>query len=221
MNTFWECLHHLYLTYKIQKKCTNDLESSRKSDIQLKACKLHSYQFQILPKQKQKFKAGIKLITFQIIILAAPTTAPSGHVWIPITKAWSGPLNIGDKARWKVLKIQLICSDKFSKISPKMFGFHQALAYWGACLPYCLNWGPKKHSAYQSAYPDLESVTQFGHANSHSRVRGCGCALSCNLMLTLLCIVIMYAFPQGYPSNWSLTFNLELYTSICEADWHW
>ena len=43
MKIFWECLHHL--TYRIKKICTNDLESSRKSDIhiQSKACKLHSY----------------------------------------------------------------------------------------------------------------------------------------------------------------------------------
>ena len=34
---FWECLHHLYLTYRIKKRCTNDIESSRKSDIQWKA----------------------------------------------------------------------------------------------------------------------------------------------------------------------------------------
>ena len=40
---FWECLHHLYLTYRIKKRCTNDLESSRKSDIQWQAGKLHSY----------------------------------------------------------------------------------------------------------------------------------------------------------------------------------
>ena len=77
----------------------------------------------------------------------------------------------------------------------------------------------------QKASPNLEREPQFGHANSHSRVRGCGCALSCNLIGFCLlylaipvCIVIMYAFPQGYPSNLSLTFNLELYTSICEAD---
>src|ERR1700685_1589805 len=36
----------------------------------------------------------------------------------------AGPLNIGGKARWKFLKIWLLCTDKFSKISPKMFGRH-------------------------------------------------------------------------------------------------
>jgi len=33
-----------------------------------------------------------------------------------------GPLNIGDKARWEFMKIWLLCTDKISKISPKMFG---------------------------------------------------------------------------------------------------
>src|SRR6202051_1345793 len=32
----------------------------------------------------------------------------------------------------------------------------------GSLLPYCLDWGPEKHSAYQSAYPDSESVARFG-----------------------------------------------------------
>ena len=43
--------------------------------------------------------------------------------------------------------------------------------YWGACLPYCLNWGPEKHSAYKSAYPDSESAAQFRtqtHADPNS-----------------------------------------------------
>ena len=38
MNIFWGCLHHLYLTYRIKKRCANDLESSRKSDIQSGMC---------------------------------------------------------------------------------------------------------------------------------------------------------------------------------------
>ena len=80
-----------------------------------------------------------------------------------------------------------------------------------------------QHTPIQKVSPNLEREPQFGHANSHSR--GCGCALSCNLISFCLlylaipvCIVIMYAFSHGYPSDWSLTFNLELYTSICEAD---
>jgi len=32
----------------------------------------------------------------------------------------------------------------------------------GSLLPYCLDWGPEKHSAYNQRAPDSESVTQFG-----------------------------------------------------------
>ena len=100
-----------------------------------------------------------------------------------------------------------------------------SLFYWGACLPYCLDWGPKKHSAYQSACPDSESVTQFGTRTpirtrkfTFTCTRLWLCVILQSNAYSTFCIVIMYAFPQGYPFNWSLTFNLELYTSICEAD---
>ena len=44
------------------------------------------------------------------------------------SRGGTGPLNIGGKARWKFLKIRLICTDKNSKFSPKMFRLQQALA---------------------------------------------------------------------------------------------
>ena len=37
-----------------------------------------------------------------------------------------GPPIIGDEARWKFLKIPVLCTDKISKFSPKMFGLEQA-----------------------------------------------------------------------------------------------
>ena len=45
-----------------------------------------------------------------------------------------GPLNIGDKARWEFMKIWLLCTDKISKISPKMFGlaapYYHVMTFW-------------------------------------------------------------------------------------------
>jgi hypothetical protein len=46
----------------------------------------------------------------------------------------SGPPIIGDKARWKFPKIRVICSDKFSKICPNMFGPEQA---FGKNVKFC------------------------------------------------------------------------------------
>jgi hypothetical protein len=37
-----------------------------------------------------------------------------------------GPLSTGGKARWKFPKIWVLCTDKFSKISPNMFRLQQA-----------------------------------------------------------------------------------------------
>ena len=39
-----------------------------------------------------------------------------------------GPPIIGDEARLEFPKIRAICSDKFSKFCPKMFGLNQAFA---------------------------------------------------------------------------------------------
>ena len=78
--------------------------------------------------------------------------------------------------------------------------------------------GPQNADDYQSASPDLDKLV---HIWIHAAVisRSAFVISFCLLYLAIpVCIVIMYAFPQGYPSNLSLTFNLELYTSICEAD---
>ena len=56
---------------------------------------------------------------------------------LPVVRNTSGPLNIGGKAWWKFSKIWLLCTDKISKISSKMFGLQQA---WAPKVKICSDW---------------------------------------------------------------------------------
>ena len=94
MNIFWGCLHHIYLTYRIKKRCANDLESSRKSDIQSGMCVNYIHN-----SAKVKIRIQSRSQTHHLsdhdIIPAAPTTAPSGHVRIPIRAHHKGLILFG------------------------------------------------------------------------------------------------------------------------------
>ena len=91
------------------------------------------------------------------------------------------------------------------------------VVYWGACSPFVSIGLAKSIVLTNALVPDLDALAAFG--------RVWLCVICCSLLsesapsLSLAFAVPMYALYLENQSNWLLTFDLELNTSICELDW--